>query len=490
MDDELERFRSDWRREVQGRRAPPRSGDRTRRGRDEDAPRIARPADSSSLARNHIERLREPDATNAVTFGEPQRDDSATATGNGDDDEDSNRDTPSPSDSEEELPPDVEALKQSTALDEPATERPLTALELYERGVLRERQGALSDALVHYRMAFKKDPNVDRVFRDAFRAGTTAEAQFDTPSGGNSALEDTGYAKFVQTTPDYDAKKGHTMSDEMASMMKMMASLRMPIEAEEGVRDRKNIADLPEEVLSQVVHHAIVGSAGSAYTALSLTCQKLFLMTLERSVWRALCLRTYWQQVYLDEGVRLRSSSEYGDYRAALEAEVGAHYGGDWQRMFVEKPRVRYDGIYIATCNYTRPGAREETLEWTSPVHLITYFRYARFHPDGRCLTLLTTTEPKDVVHQIRHDSKLKDLQRGTWALDRANGTVCIDTRGPADYLFFITLQCKSSSRGRQNKLAWRRFYGVHPVSGAETEFKLKHDRSYYFSKVKSYNPI
>ena len=507
MDAELERFRLDWRREVhnqQGRRADQRAPGSTEQ---HDAVRIQDqqlPGDTDTLARNHLERLQEPADTTADARRRRSRSRTTSPV--------STRNvalqttqvpiataTPLPerisssrasiASSEAEDEPDAQASQLTNDPKDDATDEPrqMTALELYEQGVLRERQGALSDALVHYRMAFKKDPNVDRLFREAFRAGTTAEAHFDRPHGGNSALEDTGYAKFVQTTPDYDSKKGHKMSEEMATMMKMMSSLRMPIEADDEVKEKTTVADLPEEVLNQIVHHTIVSSAGSAYTALSLTCQKLFLMTLDRAIWRDLCLRTYWPQVYLNAGAAVKSDSEYDDYRIRLEEEARAHYKDDWQRMFIEKPRIRYDGIYIATCDYTRPGEREGSLQWTNPVHLVTYFRYARFYSDGRCLTLLTSSEPKDVVHQVRLDSKLKGLQPGTWAMDPTDGTVCIDTRGPADYLFFITLQCKSSSRGRQNKLAWKRFYGVHPVSGAETHFNLRHDRSYYFSKVKSY---
>ena len=70
-----------------------------------------------------------------------------------------------------------------------------------------------------------------------------------------------------------------------------------------------------------------------------------------------------------------------------------------YHSMFRLRPRIRFNGLYIATANYTRPGAAStNTITWSSPVHIVTYYRYLRFYRDGTCISLLTTTEPADVV--------------------------------------------------------------------------------------------
>lgn len=74
-----------------------------------------------------------------------------------------------------------------------------------------------------------------------------------------------------------------------------------------------------------------------------------------------------------------------------------------WSQVFQSQPRIRFTGVYISTVNYTRPGATSsfQTVSWNSPIHIVTYYRYLRFYPDGSVLSLLSTTEPVDVVPHI-----------------------------------------------------------------------------------------
>lgn len=366
----------------------------------------------------------------------------------------------------------------------PNAEPVLSAFAAYELGVEKERQGLLSDALIFYRKAFKMDPKVDTQYRDAFRAGKVRESTYENIG---TSVEETNYAKFVQTGHDYDPSKSHESTTELVEMTAMMAALRIPVKTTVSKAVSADISSLPEEILYQVLTHAIVSDSALCFTALSMTCQKFFLLLHDQSIWRTLCSATYSDQVYTGEGVKVASASAWADYAQRLAQEVEQQYLGNWKRTFIEKPRIRFNGIYISTCHYTRPGVREESLDWTSPIHLVTYFRFLRFYSDGTCLSLLTPAQPKDVVHSIVQKTKLKGIQRGQWSMTRA-GEVSIEANGPSDYRFFMELQIKSSSRGRQNKLAWSRFFGVHPLSAEVTQFNLKNDKSHYFYKVKSYS--
>jgi len=57
--------------------------------------------------------------------------------------------------------------------------------------------------------------------------------------------------------------------------------------------------------------------------------------------------------------------------------------------------------------NYTRPGAASvySSVSWNTPIHIVTYYRYLRFYPDGSVVSLLTTTEPTDVVPHISKEN-------------------------------------------------------------------------------------
>lgn len=69
---------------------------------------------------------------------------------------------------------------------------------------------------------------------------------------------------------------------------------------------------------------------------------------------------------------------------------IGASNRGSWRAMFLERPHLRYDGVYVSRNTYIRTGV----VEWRvkNPVHLVCYFRYLRFLPDG---TLLYRTSPE-----------------------------------------------------------------------------------------------
>jgi F-box protein 9 len=61
--------------------------------------------------------------------------------------------------------------------------------------------------------------------------------------------------------------------------------------------------------------------------------------------------------------------------------------------MFLDSPHLRFQGLYVSRNTYIRQGVAEWKREKTC--HLVTYFRYFRFFPDG---TLLYRTSPQTVI--------------------------------------------------------------------------------------------
>jgi len=78
-------------------------------------------------------------------------------------------------------------------------------------------------------------------------------------------------------------------------------------------------------------------------------------------------------------------------------------YNSSWKTMFLDRPHVRFEGIYVARNTYIRTGVTEWKVR--NPVHLVAYYRYCRFFPDG---TFLYRTTP-DVVGKVA-----KTLQKPT----------------------------------------------------------------------------
>ena len=69
--------------------------------------------------------------------------------------------------------------------------------------------------------------------------------------------------------------------------------------------------------------------------------------------------------------------------------------------MFIKRPRLNFDGVYISKTSYARAG--EQSLDnFYRPWHLVEYFRYLRFFSDGNVLFLTTPDEPKSTVAKLK----------------------------------------------------------------------------------------
>lgn len=197
-----------------------------------------------------------------------------------------------------------------------------------------------------------------------------------------------------------------------------------------------------------------------------------------------------------------------------------------WSDMFRRRPRIRFNGCYISTVNYIRPGhhaAAPAAWAGSGPVHIVTYYRYLRFFRDGSAISLLTTVHPADVVHQLTADqlrlhrdsssgrhhgldhgghSPMRLALRGRWHLapdhdlqrqddddDDDAGSLVVETEGVGPkYVYRMHLLLRRAGRAAcNNKLVWRTFHSYNKLTDDWAEFGLKNDKPFVFSRVRSY---
>lgn len=194
-----------------------------------------------------------------------------------------------------------------------------------------------------------------------------------------------------------------------------------------------------------------------------------------------------------------------------------------YKQMFHSRPRIRFNGCYISTVNYHRPGASNapSNATFTSPIHIVTYYRYLRFFRDGTCVSLLTTTEPAEVVHHLTKENihshhnresmlpsaVMRHALRGRWRLSgspdsesnssktkttseiEVEGDVDIETEGvDPKYMYKMHLTLRNAGRGtRNNKLVWKGFWSYNRLTDDWAAFALRNDRAFFWSRVKSY---
>ncbi|CAI4218693.1 unnamed protein product [Parascedosporium putredinis] len=399
---------------------------------------------------------------------------------------------------------DALAAGQSAADGEKTLE---SALDHFEAAVMREAQGNLGDSLNLYRKAFRPPP----------------AALPPNPSATSSPA------------------------------FKPSASPQPP-EVEGTPAAPCPIANLPEELLAHILRDVAVLDVAD-FARLSRVCKRFaYLVATEDRIWRRVCLgpefgfagmhyrfRTDLYGKTLPPGAGDEDDDQDQDQdrvegsgpdvvatpRANHVSPPPLFYASSWKTMWRTRPRIRFNGAYIATANYIRSGlANVNYISWNSPVHIVTYYRYLRFFRDGTVISLLTTTEPADVVPYLTKD--LVETHRGGAAPtcppssskrpspaagsssprlllillatpaapapvpdENPEGDLVVETEGVVGekYVYRLDLSLRSAGKpaSRNNKLVWRGFHSYNKLTDDWAIFELKNDKPFFFSRVRSY---
>lgn len=80
-----------------------------------------------------------------------------------------------------------------------------------------------------------------------------------------------------------------------------------------------------------------------------------------------------------------------------------------WRQMYLERPRLNLDGVYISKTTYAREGERSLD-NFYKPWHLVEFYRYLRFLTNGTVLFLTSPDEPKIVVSKLKQSGTTSNL--------------------------------------------------------------------------------
>ncbi|KAK3301032.1 uncharacterized protein B0H64DRAFT_29406 [Chaetomium fimeti] len=431
---------------------------------------------------------------------------------------------------------------------------PVSALEHYEKAVERETVGKLGDSLQLYRKAFRLDDGVDQKYRAKHFPKPPPKPARAPSANAAPGTVTTGAASAAVVQPP-------STKDLIASFA-VMSIAPAPPPVEGMPPPPCPLAELPEEILVLILRDVAVLDVGD-FMRLAQVCKRLaYLVATESTIWRRLCLGTefgfggmhyYWQQrvcwdPFTDadlireaaEGeapplaladpaasgsvaasppsaltLAERADRQARESKANTLAFYRSVYSASWQRMFRMRPRIRFNGCYISTVNYLRSGqASHNQSTWGTPVHIVTYYRYLRFYRDGSVISLLSTTEPAEVVHHLTRDALalhaggagsnlpsavMRQALRGRWRLARESdnpealpadieGDVTVETEGVSKYIYRMDLELGTAGKiTRNNKLGWKGFYSYNPLTDDWAEFTMRHSKPFFFSRVKSY---
>ncbi|MCJ1386222.1 hypothetical protein MMC17_009348 [Xylographa soralifera] len=434
---------------------------------------------------------------------------------------------------------------------------PQSALEHYEKAVERENQGSLGDSLTHYRKAYRLDAKVDQIYKNKHFPPSSNASKPTNPNPSNAAVTVPNPAHHSLHGPPA-TNASHLIASFASDILTGAAP---PTEGSPS--PPCPIAFVPFEVLIEILLRTATLDV-AAYGRLSLVCKRLaYLVSTEDRIWKRVCSGSefgfaamhYCFACHLD-GTPLVPPFPTPTDPSTLLSQLTLspltpppipsltliHPYPTYAHLFQHHPRLRFNGCYISTVNYTRPGASSSTqISWNTPVHIVTYYRYLRFLRNGSCISLLTTTEPADVVPYLLPEhlhaahsgnlpsSVMRHALRGRWRLSGSPfetlsdeirvadldtmplspvsktyavaeergekelpGNLYVETEGPdAKYTYSMQLALRSASNRvgatRNNKLVWRGFWSYNRLTDDWAEFGLRNDRAFFWSRVRSW---
>ncbi|OJD16479.1 hypothetical protein AJ78_03334 [Emergomyces pasteurianus Ep9510] len=290
---------------------------------------------------------------------------------------------------------------------------PTSALEHFEAAAQKEAQGNLGSSLDLYRKAYRLDSKVDQEYRNKH-----FPPSFKVPGINHSVVP------VAVPNTAHNSQEGPILSTaELIASFAASPILGADPIIEDTAPPPCPISKVPSEVLVEILWHVAL-SDPAAFGRLSLVCKRLaYHFSHEKRIWRRLCQGSEfgfgamhydfvcdvrWHRIH--SFLPKFTLFPFGQPNFQIPKPLLS-----WSQVFQVFPRIRFTGIYISTVNYTRPGANSalQNISWNTPIHIVTYYRYLRFYPDGSVISLLTTTEPIDVVPHISKEN-LETLNVGT----------------------------------------------------------------------------
>lgn len=235
---------------------------------------------------------------------------------------------------------------------------------------------------------------------------------------------------------------------------------------------RKQVTLAPIQLLctDDVILRLFSFLSATDLVAASLVCTHWYELAQDPKLWRQLCTEAFNQDAIANERL------------------VFTNYGNSWKRMFVDRPRIRTEGVYVSRNTYFRLGAVH--FEVKNPVHLVVYYRYFRFFGDG---TILTRTSPDPVrkvwpsVAQMpavvgRGDTRLT----GKWEAKGSQVFVACEYPGNPRSEMRCRLLLRSRPPGLNNRLDMKEIFTYDRVDGSRVMLDDPASEDYQQEKIVS----
>jgi F-box protein 9 len=225
------------------------------------------------------------------------------------------------------------------------------AVEVYRKAVFHEQHSQLDEALRLYRQAFRLDANVDRAYfieEQRAQERTVVQPVSHWHKKVPSTVSVDGVTRDVQKL-EVHKDKSFVTSGFLAQVLKNFPE-NLVFEPEDEKEGLPPINLIPDELLLQILR-ILDYTTIERFAAVS---RKARVLSLDSAIWRYsacllhvlciinICNRDFVQLAYKPPQIADDESI----------ANVVELYSSDYRRAYIEHPRLRLDGVYIAVCHY------------------------------------------------------------------------------------------------------------------------------------------
>ncbi|CAH1379785.1 hypothetical protein MTP99_003618 [Tenebrio molitor] len=353
------------------------------------------------------------------------------------------------------------------------------AKTLFLSGVEMEKAGQLYEAIQFYRRAVQLVPDIE------FRLDNLTK---NKPARDRNLSE--GEISVKEESNESDGDNEDIKDGELLQHIQKKTSKMSAICVPKNEQKSTHISVLPMEMMLYILRWVVTSDLDlRSLEMFSMVCRGFYLCARDSEVWRLACLRVW----------GLNCGSSPYNYLS-------------WRQMFIERTRLQFNGCYIGKTTYIRHGENSFQDQFYRPWHLVAYYRYLRFFPEGVVLVLTSSEEPAQCVSQMKHRNARSPILRGYYRLKDDKVTLVVtrqdnnkhlqfkktakrrgaDLRDTAEQTFHMELQIKSTNKKRHVQLVWTHYsIFTRTLKGDEStsNFDLVSNRfpPFWFSRVKSY---
>ncbi|XP_044728288.1 F-box only protein 9 isoform X2 [Chrysoperla carnea] len=250
------------------------------------------------------------------------------------------------------------------------------AKELFLKAAELEKMGNMYEAIQHYKKSVQLIPDIEfRIYEKekSKQKITKNDNKTDNTDVQTSNLKNNNLA----SEEDLDDEE----IDLLSKLQKLIGTNRLC--TREFDSDITHISALPMEIILYILRWVVSSDLDmQSLENFGCTCRGFYLCSRDSEIWKLACTRAW---------------------NANSEIYANSELYPSWRDMFIQGPRLKYNGCYISKTTYVRAGENSFQDQFYRPWHLVAYYRYLRFFPDGRVLMLTTPDEPAQCVSQLKY---------------------------------------------------------------------------------------